>query len=969
MTNHGFRELSREHSDILDAELIQFEHEKSGARLAVVRTDDRNKVFQIGFRTPSDNSTGVAHIMEHSVLCGSRKYPVKEPFVELAKGSINTFLNAMTYPDKTVYPIASTNDTDFRNLEDVYLDAVFYPDITNNPFTLMQEGWHYHIEKPEDEITYNGVVYNEMKGVFSNPEEILDRRVYELLFPDSIYGQESGGDPENIPDLTDQAFRDFHARCYHPSNSWIYLYGDIDLDEQLEYLDTWLREFDRIEPDSEIAVQAPFDGMKRASFKYPVTEQTGDDLDYLSLNWVLPARFPLHDSLMFQILSYALMNSNAAPLKKALLDSGIAKDINYSFSTPLLQPVFTIELKNTSADRTDEFLRIVCDTLSGLAEKGLDPVDVEAAVNASEFKTLETLGGETGTTPKGLLLGLEMMEAWLYGDDAFERLRYEGLYDEIRKQIAGGALQRMIREYLLDNPHIGLVALTPDTEMAAEAEAKTAGKLADFKASLGEDEIGRLVEQTNELIRRQSEPDSAEALATIPRLAVSEIDRTAVSPDWTEKKIDGATWLEHPEATRGLVYLDLYFDTDFVPAEDVKTLSLLNKLLARIGTENLSYETLLRETDLYTGGITTSIETNENADGATISSFVLHAKSTMENLGHVLRLSDEILLHPAFDETDQIRSIVSETRLAKQQQIQSAGNAAAVSRISAGYSDSARFFEEIGGISFYDWISGLDREFAGEADRLRAELERTVREIISRGGLTVSLTATPGDMERAREMTAEFVKRIPEAVTAKKKPVFAPLARNEAFMTAGSVQYNAQGGSYKGTAPYSGGMLVAKTILSMDYLWNRVRVKGGAYGAGFGVSRTGDMHLSSFRDPNLAATYDAFAGVPEYLENLELTRDELDKYVIGTISPKEIPLSPSMKASLANSMYFAGLTAEDRQREREEILDVTTDQLRAFGKTVRDVLDQNRICTIGAQSAVTEDQEKTHRFGGVRNVG
>ncbi|MGI6109323.1 MAG: insulinase family protein [Eubacteriaceae bacterium] len=969
MTNHGFREISREHSDILDAELIQLEHEKSGARLAAVLTDDSNKVFQIGFRTPSDNSTGVAHIMEHSVLCGSRKYPVREPFVELAKGSINTFLNAMTYPDKTVYPIASTNNTDFRNLEDVYLDAVFYPDITKNPYTLMQEGWHYHLEKPEDELTYNGVVYNEMKGVFSNPEEVLDRQVYNLLFPDTIYGEESGGDPDHIPELTYENFVKFHDTYYHPANSWIYLYGDIDLDEQLAYLDSWLSAFDRIEPDSEIAVQAPFEGLRRAQFPYPVTEKSEDDEDYLSLNWVLPARPTLYENLMFQILSYALLNSNAAPLKKALLQSGIARDISYSLSTPMLQPVMTVELKNTRAGRADEFLQIVRNTLTELADHGFDPEDAEAAVNITEFKTLEVLGGETGTAPKGLLLGLEMMESWLYSDKAFDRLGYEGLFDKIRADVRSGALQQMIQKHLLDNPHQGLVALVPDADMAEAHEQQLAEKLAQYKATLDDTEISHLVDETNELLRRQSTPDSAEALATIPRLSVNEIDRKAVTPDWIEKKAEGITLLEHPEATKGLVYLEFFFDAEYVPSVNIPMLSLLNKVTGRIGTEALTYEELLRETDLYTGGISTSVETNEDVNGEVVASFILHGKSTKDRVAEVLRLAGEMLLHPSFEESDQIKSIISETKLAKQQQIQSAGHAVAVQRLSAGYSESARLFEEIGGIAFFDWISKMDKEYEVEQEEIADGLMQTMLQVVNRNGLTISITAEPEDMETVEKQVLEFASMIPEAETRKRKHSFGPLPKNEAFMTAGSVQYNAQGGSFKDIAEYSGSMLVAKTILSMDYLWNRVRVKGGAYGAGFGMSRNGDLYMNSFRDPNLAATYEAFAGVPDYLEQLELPQAELDKYVIGTISPKETPLSPSMKATLANTMHFTGITAEDRQREREQILDVTGEDLNALGKTVRTVLEQDRICTIGSQTAVQADQKETKRFGGVRNVG
>lgn len=969
MSNHGFRECSRRHSDILDADLIQFEHEKTGARLAVILNDDENKVFQIGFRTPSDNSTGVAHIMEHSTLCGSRKYPVKEPFVELAKGSINTFLNAMTYPDKTVYPIASTNDKDFRNLQDVYLDAVFYPNIYENPYTLMQEGWHYHLENEEDPITYSGVVYNEMKGVFSNPEEILDRKTYELLFPDNIYAQESGGDPDVIPELTYEDFLNFHRKFYHPSNSWIYLYGDLDLDEQLEYLDSWLDDYDREEVDSEIALQAPFEELKEATYYYPVTEESDEDRDYLSLNWVLPAHASLKDNLENQILSYALLSTNASPLKKALLQSGLAKDISYSLSTPLLQPVLTIELKNTDHTKAEEFKKVVRETLEQIQKEGFKEEDLTGAININEFKTLEVLGGETGMNPKGLLLGLELMESWLYGDDAFDRLNYEGVFNEIREDAKNGVFEELIGKLILDNPHVGLVSLLPKAGLAEERDQKLTEKLKAYKDSLSEEELKALVEQTNTLQERQKTEDSEEALRTIPRLEVSEISREAVSPDWTEKKIDGITFLEHEEATKGIVYLDLFFDAEYVPSEDIHTLSLINKMFGRLGTTNLSFEDLIKQVDLYTGGISSSFDTNEDADRNVVANFSIHAKSTLANVPEMLRLLGEMLLNAEFEETEQIRNLVSEGKLLKEQTIQSSGHAIAAQRISATCSDSARLFEEVGGIGFYDWICDLDKNFDNKIDELKQDSIRVMREVINRNGLCVSITAEKDDMEKVQEEVLNFVRSIPEAVTEKKAHHFDAIPENEAFATAGQILFNVQGGTFRDIEDYSGSMLVAKTLLSMDYLWNTVRVQGGAYGAGFGMNRSGDLVVHSYRDPHLEKTYDVYQGIPEYLENLDLSQDELEKYIIGTISPKEVPLSPYMRASLANTMYLTGLSAQDRQKEREEILDVTNEDLRALGPVVRKVLDQNKVCTVGSMIEIDHDQEKNHRFNGVRNIG
>lgn len=957
---HGFKLIDKTFSKDLNSDLYEFEHVRSGARLAAIVNDDTNKVFQIAFRTPSENSTGVAHILEHSTLCGSRKYPVKEPFVELAKGSINTFLNAMTYPDKTVYPIATTNDKDFRNLEDVYLDAVFYPNVYKNPYTFMQEGWHYHLEDKDAPLYYNGVVYNEMKGVFSSPDAVLDRHTYAALFPDSIYGGESGGDPDCIPELTYEAFLDFHKRLYHPSNAYIYLYGNIDLDEQLAYLDGWLSAFERQAPGSDIALQPAPAGRVYGEYPYPVSEiKAGEDQDYLSLNYVMKPGATAEEVAALQVLGYVLLDANASVLKKALLEKNLAKEISYAFSTPLAQPVFTIELKETDKDKKDVFVQTVQDVLTDLAENGINPEDLQAAINLSEFKTLEVLNGETGTTPKGLLLGLGMLEGWLYGEKPFERLNFTEQFEALEAMRKNGGFEKLIREVFLDNPHQALIALYPDEHMGETREKAFAEKLKAYKESLSEAERDALIEQTQALIAYQNAEDTPENLKTIPRLQVSEIEKKAPIITYETLELDGVPVIYHDEDTNGIVYLKLFFDAHVLSAQDIPYLSVLNKLTGLISSRALSYETINRNTDLYTGGITSSINTDEKVDhSGIIAQFIVKTRARLDRINETCGLLKAVTTEAIYTEKELIHDIIREARISKRERIQRNGHTASAQRMQAYYSEQARLFEEVGGIEFYRFLCDLDDHFDERWPELSARLQKTAQTIFSKNALTLSVTcardALPKVFEALRPVIADFG----SAPVQSEAFAFAPLTKNEAFITPGNVMYNSVGGNFSDDYTYSGALQVLRTMLSMGYLWNKVRVRGGAYGAFFGVNSMGDLYMSSYRDPNLEGTYAAYDSVPDYVKALDLGQDEIDKYIIGTISAKDVPLSPTMRSSIGDGMYFRGTTNERRQKERDEILGTDLSALKDSAALIRDALDQDYFCTIGTETDIEKNRDK-----------
>mgnify|MGYP002626244660 CR=1 FL=1 len=587
---HGFRLLKQQSVVEADSEAFEFVHEKTGARLFYLKNKDDNKVFSIAFRTPPKDDTGVAHIVEHSTLCGSRKYPLKEPFVELVKGSLNTFLNAMTYPDKTVYPVASRNDKDFQNLMDVYLDAVFYPAMYQTPEILMQEGWHYEIESPEEPLRYSGVVYNEMKGALSSAEDLLGRQIMHSLFPDTAYGYESGGDPEAIPGLSQEMFLDFHRRYYHPSNSYIYLYGDLDIDEKLAYLDeAYLSHFERLEIDSEIRRQELFAEMRRITEFYPIgSEEELKEKTFLSLNFLTGDALDTKTLLGLEILEHALLRSPAAPLRKAIVDAGLGKDVDSSLETEMLQPMFSMIVNGSEEERTEQFYELVMATLKALRDQGIDQKLLQASLNLLEFRLRED---DFGSSPKGLIYGLRSLRNWLYGGDPAESLRYEDIFQELKEGLGQGYFEELIDRYFLRNPHRTLLVFKPSRTMAAEREAEQEKLLAEKKASLSKEEIRQIIENTQKLKERQQAPETPEALATIPILKLSDIRKESDVLPLEERMLQDAKVLFSELETKGIIYLTLYFDASRVPQEQLPYVYLLTNLLGNVDTETVAEET------------------------------------------------------------------------------------------------------------------------------------------------------------------------------------------------------------------------------------------------------------------------------------------------------------------------------------------------------------------------------------------
>ncbi len=932
-------------------------HRKSGARILLLSNDDNNKVFSVGFRTPPPDSTGVPHILEHSVLCGSKKYPVKDPFVELVKGSLNTFLNAMTYPDKTVYPVASCNDKDFKNLMNVYMDAVFYPNIYVHEEIFRQEGWHYELESPEDDLTINGVVYNEMKGAYSSPEDVLDREIYSSLYPDTAYALESGGDPDVIPSLTYEGFLDFHRKYYHPANSYIYLYGDMDMEERLTWLDEeYLSKFERIEIDSKVELQKPFEETREIRKKYSVTEEeTLENQTYLSYSTVIDTSLNREYYLAFQILEYALLEAPGAPLKQALLDKKIGKDIISSYENGIYQPFFSVIAKNANTSDKEAFLATIQETLEEIVKKGIDRKSLWAGINYFEFKYREA---DFGSYPKGLMYGLQAYDSWLYDEkQPFMHIEANDTFARIKEKVDTGYFETLIEEYLMDNPHSLVVIVEPERGLNAKKEKELADRLAKYKASLTEKEIERLISDTKALKDYQEEPSSQEDLLTIPLLQISDIGKKAETFHNEEKKIDDTLYLYHDYFTNGIGYLTLLFDLKGVPQELIPYLGILKAVLGLVDTKHYGYGDLFNEINRNTGGIACSVCTYAHSRniGEYTAEFEVRAKTLYDKIPFVFEMMEEILFTSKFDDDKRLYEIIAMLKSRMQMVLTSSGHSTTAVRAMSYFSNTSYYSELINGIFFYRLIEKIESDFENEKDGLKKKLQELCTYIFHRDNLMVDYTGSRESFERL----PEYVNRFKESCLADKvsdASIEFPLEKkNEGFKSSSQVQYVAMAGNFREKGlPYTGALKVLRVILGYDYLWNNVRVKGGAYGCMNSFTRIGDSYFVSYRDPNLCKTIDVYKKAADYLENFTVDERDMTKFIIGAISDMDTPLSPKAKGVRSLTAYLGQYTEEESQKERDEVLSADVDAIRALAPYVRAVLATDNLCVIGAEDTVKE---------------
>ena len=937
-------------------------HKKSGARVLLVENDDENKVFSIGFRTPPSDSTGVPHIMEHSVLCGSKNFPAKDPFVELVKGSLNTFLNAMTYPDKTVYPVASCNDKDFQNLMHVYMDAVLHPNIYQHEEIFRQEGWSYKLDSLDDKLEYNGVVYNEMKGAFSSPEGVLDRVVLNTLFPDTSYANESGGDPEVIPELTYEQFLDFHRKYYHPSNSYIYLYGDMDMEEKLKWLDLeYLSDYEEIQVDSKIKYQEPFTEVVEKEIAYSIaSDESESENTYLSYNKVIGTSLDRELYLAFQILDYALLSAPGAPLKKALTDAGIGKDIMGSYDNGIYQPIFSVIAKNAEKSQKDIFVETVEDVLRTLVTDGIDKKALEAGINYHEFRYREA---DFGNYPKGLMYGLQMMDSWLYDDEKpFIHIEALDTFEFLKKQVQTDYYEQLIQKYLLDNTHGAIVVVKPERGRTARMEKELEEALQAYKMSLSKEEQERLVERTKALEAYQSEPDAEEDLERIPILKREDISREIAPIINEELTLAGVPVVFHEIETNGIGYMDVMFDASDVAEEELPYLGILQSVLGIIDTTHYEYGELFNEINVHTGGIGTSLELYNDVtnvkEKAFRSTFEVKAKALYQKLPMAFEMIGEILAESKLEDTKRVKEILAMLKSRLLMKFQSSGHTTAALRAMSYASPSAKLKDMTSGIEFYEKVAYLEEHFEEEKARLTEILTNLTKKLFRSDRMMISFTASKAGLSGMETMIEGLKKRLFEEETKETPCILHCEKKNEGFKTASKVQYVARAGNFIDQGvPYHGALQILKVILSYDYLWQNVRVIGGAYGCMTNFNRIGEGYFVSYRDPNLKRTMDVYEGVVDYLENFTVTDRDMTKYIIGTMSNIDQPMTPAIKGERSMNLYMNRVSEEMIQTERCQILEAQQEDIRKLAPVVEAVLRADQICVIGGEEKIEEDRE------------
>jgi len=961
---HGFKLLEKRFVKEVNAECLYFEHVKSGARVFKIAAADANKTFSIIFKTDPESDCGTPHIMEHATLNGSKNFPVKSPYDELRKGSLNTFMNAFTGDDMTFYPIASMNGKDYFNLMHVYLDAVFNPLLYTDPRILKQEGWHYEMDRMDGPVNYKGVVYNEMKGAYSAPTRELGYQINKNLFPDNGYQFTAGGYPPAIPKLTHHAFLDYHRKYYHPANSYILLYGDANLDEELEFIDKeYLSNYTRAPRPQTFPLQKPFMSMKEVTAHYPVTEGSKtENQAYLSMSFVAGLNTDRALVMALNTLSDVLINQESAPIRLALQKASIGKEVS-AFVDELQQNVFQINVQNANPDDKAKFLEIIRETLREVVEKGLDKKAVEGAINRNEFLLRE------GNTPqKGIVYNFQILPGWLFADDPYLTLEYEKPLAKVKTALECNYLESIIQQYFLDNPHALLLVLEPEPGLEKENNARVEKELSEHKATLNEKDQESLIKETQELIAYQKQENSPEALATIPFLDLKDVNPNAAWYSIHEEKISGVPFLHYKDFTNNIVYVRFLFDVRVLPKELIPYASLLAEILGNQNTENYFYGELDKALNIHTGGFRSFIDVffkNQN-DEDFIPKFTISLKAMNIKLDKLFELTDEIVNHTRFDDRDRLRTILARHQSRIDAQVKQNGINYAQTRLTSYFNNSGMFNELTSGLEYYWFVTRLANNFDIMAKEITANLIQTASLLFSKENLMATVTCGEDDYQIYSKGLEKFVNKLPKGQADYRKWQFNLEKKNEGFLTPSKVQYVIKGYNLKKLGyHWSGKMLVLSRILSRDWLHNRIRVVGGAYGGFSNFSQNGLILLNSYRDPNLKETLDNYDAIPEYLSKLDFTDKEITKYIIGTIAEIDNPYTPSQKGSIAVQNYLEGTKKEDIQRERNEVLKTTLKDIKIMKKMMTDMVNKNTFCVYGNEEKIRAQKEL---FGNIEKI-
>ncbi len=946
-----YTKITNKFIEDIQSNVTIYKHNKSGARICTIENDDTNKVFSIAFRTPPMNNGGLTHILEHSVLCGSKKYPVKDPFVELLKSSLNTFLNAFTFPDKTMYPCASKNNKDFKNLMSVYMDAVFYPQIYQHEEIFMQEGWHYHILDEKDPITYNGVVYNEMKGAFSDPQQVLFRNLMHSLYPDTAYGLESGGDPTYIPDLTYDEFKEFHSKYYHPTNSYIFLYGDCDMEERMEWLDNeYLSNFDEINFDTSIKYQKPFDKPIYQTDYYPVSKETPlENKSFLSYNVAFPTTLDTKLTIATSILVDVLLNNPGAPLKQALIDAKIGADVEAAFDDGLLQPLLGIIVFNADDKKEEEFISIIDNTLKDILKNGLDHEAIKSLINYEEFKVRE---GKFGQWPRGLKLGINCLSSWLYDENQpFSKLENLKYYQELRDDIDNGYFENIISKYILNNNHKSYSKLCPSYTVALDKEKVLNDKLAKFKESLSNEELNKLIAKNKALAVYQSTPSTPEAIATLPKLELT--DLTDKPEKLNCEKIEGKyNILNSNYFTNGIEYVNYSFDLSHISASDLQYVELLCDLFISLSTNKKSYSEINQFIQNNTGGVSFSLGSYKTLKREVKVNLGVSYSALTINVNKTSKLIEEIIFNTNFKDYKRLYERLSEINTALEMNIVSRGHAVGLVRAASYFDEGSYLNDSINGIGYVDFIKNIYTNFESNKEELVNTLEELVKKVFTQNKFFLRYTGNSlDDVNKTAEKFYNYLEKKSYNFESK----FEPKCLNEGIQTQFDVNFVARVG--RTDKEFNGAMYVLSNALRLDYLWMQVRVHGGAYGCMMNAQPSGIIGFTSYRDPEIARTNKVYEDVIDYIENLDPSEDDLLKYKIGAIGGLDSVLHVSDKGNSAQMDYLAGNTYENQCKLRKEAINATADDLRNLVGMFKDALSMKNLCVIGNDKKIEENKE------------
>ncbi len=953
---NGFELIKNEYIDDISGDGFVFEHKKSGARLVFVKTEDDNKVFFITFKTPPVDSCGTAHIMEHSVLCGSEKYPAKDPFNELAKGSLNTYLNALTYSDKTMYPVASRNESDFQNLMKVYIDAVFAPNVLKEKKLFMQEGHHLEMEDENSPLIYNGVVYNEMKGALSSPDRVLNNCINKSLFGDTVYGFESGGDPDEIVKLTYDGFKDFYNKYYHPSNSYIYFYGDMDIEKYLKYIDDeYLSKFDRKNIDSEVKeIKAPF--QKESLGYYSVSKGEKRENDSLfALNFVVGKSTDLLFSMSMDVLTYILFDTNASPVKKALIDSGICEEVEGWYDNTTYQCVLNIVGKNCRKEDKEKFISVVRGALEDICNKGIDKKQVISALNYWEFMLREA---DYGYRPKGLAYGMNMMKGYLHGSDPIECLKIWKHFDVMREGAENGYFENIIKKAILENDFSTFVEVRAKEGMQAEADRKEKEYMEQYKKSLSPEEIKNIIEETKALKKFQQTPDSEEVINKVPIISIDQIDKTK---DYAHIKEENNNIIINGNTSQ-IVYTKAVFRGDSIEKDKLCYMGLLENLVGKLDTAKYTYEELSSEINMYTGGIEGECISFTDENKKFVPAFAVNGKALFAKRDKLFELMEEIILTMKYNMKESIVKIIKETKGRMERRIDGSGHVISYMKALARCKNSSAFGDLTSGIGYYHFILWADENI----DTVCKEVEEVAKKLFTKENVIMSFYCDKENTEEINNLCEKFKESLPEVSNERFEYDLKEKVKKEAFVTSSKVSYNSMAADFKQFGyEYSGKMRVIKNIVNTEYLWNEVRVKGGAYGCGCNVLRNGSVYTYSYRDPNISSTYNAYGSISEFLNNVTISDRDMTKYILGAVNEIDKPKSMQTYFDVSVSEYLNNITPEKKQKERDELLSANKDDLKYFADLFKKAFEEDIKITIGNESTINDSKDL---FDNVRSI-